>query len=377
MRLSTKIAVLAAGTLLATACSSAPDRQPPPAAPPPPASPPTPDRAFTVVATGDVLVHPPITDQAESDAATSGRGEHDYRPLLAGAQPLISGADLAICHLETPLAEPGGPYSGYPSFNAPPEVADAIKDTGYDSCSTASNHTFDQGEAGVTRTLDKLDEAGIEHTGSARTAAEAETPLIMDVAGVRVGQVSFSFGFNGIEAPEGKSYLANRMAVDDVIAGAKAAKDAGAEVVVASLHWGTEYQHEITEEQEQEAEELLADNNIDLIIGHHAHVVQPFEKVNGKWVAYGLGNSVARHSEPRGSTEEGAAARFRFVEGADGWTVENAEFLPTLMQLTPQLRLVDLTREPSGERGTEALTATAEVVLSRGAEQDGLTRPGE
>jgi poly-gamma-glutamate capsule biosynthesis protein CapA/YwtB (metallophosphatase superfamily) len=377
MRLSTRVAVLSATALLATACSSAPaQQQPAPSAPPVPTSSAAPDGSFTVVATGDVLIHPAITDQAAADAKTSGQGEYDYRPLLGGVKPLISGADLAICHLETPLAKQGGPYSGYPSFSAPPEVADAIKDTGYDTCSTSSNHTLDQGEAGITRTLDKLDQAGIKHTGSARTAKEAATPLIMDVKGVKVAQVSFAFGFNGIEVPKGKPYLANRIVVEDVIKDAKAAKAAGAEVVIASLHWGTEYQHEITKDQEQQAKKLLADKNIDLIIGHHAHVVQPFEEVNGKWVAYGLGNSVAKHSDPRGSTEEGAAARFRFVKGADGWKVDKAEFLPTLMQLTPQLRLFDLTENPSGERGAEALKATSEVVLSRGAEKDGLTRPG-
>ncbi|MDT7727108.1 MAG: hypothetical protein QOI21_3684 [Actinomycetota bacterium] len=378
MRLSTRVAVLSATALLATACSSAPaqQQQSPPVAPAPTSSA-APDGSFTVVATGDVLIHPAISDQAAEDAKTSGQGVFDYRPLLSGVKPLISGADLAICHLETPLAKEGGPYSGYPSFSAPPEVADAIKDTGYDTCSTSSNHTLDQGEAGVTRTLDKLDEAGIKHTGSARTAKEAATPLIMDVKGVKVAQVSFAFGFNGIEVPKGKPYLANRIVVDDVIKAAKAAKDAGADVVIASLHWGTEYQHEITKDQEQQAKKLLADKNIDLIIGHHAHVVQPFEEINGKWVAYGLGNSVAKHSDPRGSTEEGVAARFRFVKGTDGWKVDKAEFVPTLMQLTPQLRLFDLTVDPSGERGAQALKATEDVVLSRGAAKDGLTHPGK
>jgi poly-gamma-glutamate synthesis protein (capsule biosynthesis protein) len=362
--------------LLATACSSAPARQPSPV-PPAPTSSAAPDSSFTVVATGDVLIHPPISGQAAEDAKAGSQGEFDYRPLLAGIKPLISGADLAICHLETPLAKQGGPYSGYPSFSAPPEVADAIKDTGYDTCSTSSNHTLDQGEAGIKRTLDKLDEAGVKHTGSARTANEAATPLIMDVKGVKVAQVSFSFGFNGIEVPKGKPWLANRIAVDDVIKDAKAAKAAGADVVIASLHWGVEYQHEISKDQEQQAKKLLADDNIDLVIGHHAHVVQPFEEINGKWVAYGLGNSVARHSDPRGSTEEGVAARFRFTRGANGWTVGKAEFLPTLMQLTPQLRLVDLTANPLGERGAAALKATDEVVLSRGAQKHGLTRPGK
>src|SRR5690606_41553104 len=106
----------------------------------------------------DVLIHPALTEQAEADAE-SGR---DFRPLFAGVRPMISSADLALCHLEVPLAGPDGPFSGYPSFSAPPEVADALAGTGYDACSTASNHTLDQGEKGVRSTLDALDKAGLQ-----------------------------------------------------------------------------------------------------------------------------------------------------------------------------------------------------------------------
>lgn len=192
------------------------------------------DDAFSVVATGDVLIHPALTEQAERD----GDGERDYRPLFAGVRPAISGADLALCHLEVPLAGPDGPFSGYPSFNAPPEVADALADTGYDACSTASNHTLDQGVDGVTSTLDALDAAGLQHTGSYRTKRESERPLVLDVDGVKVGHVSFTYGFNGIELPEDKPWLSNVLDADQVPAAAQAARDAGAEVVIASVHWG-------------------------------------------------------------------------------------------------------------------------------------------
>ncbi len=363
--------VLVGVAVLLTACSGAPEPQPPAAsdAPPPSASQ-APGGSFTVVATGDVLIHPALTDQAKED----GKGKIDYRPLLAGIKPLISGADLGICHLETPLAPKGGPYSGYPSFNAPPEIVGALKDTGYDNCSTASNHTIDQGAEGVTRTLDALDEAGIKHTGSARSAEEAKKPLIVDVNGVKVAQVSYAYGFNGIKVPAGKPWLVNQIDAEGVIAEAKAARKAGAQVVLASLHWGTEYQHEPNADQRRLAKELLGDDSIDLIIGHHAHVVQPFEQLNGKWVAYGLGNSVARHSEPRGSTEQGAAARFRFVKDGEHWKVDKAEYVPTLVDLGPPIRLLDLTAGQGGH--ADAIKATDDVVLSRGAGDQGLTRPG-
>ncbi|MDI5978921.1 CapA family protein [Amycolatopsis magusensis] len=358
------------GALLVTGCSSAAE-SPPPAAPPAP--PPTPTApGFSVVATGDVLVHPALTEQAEAD----GKGKIDFRPQFAGVKPVVSGADLGLCHLEVPLAEPGGPYSGYPSFNAPPEIAEALKDTGYDACSTASNHTLDQGEDGVERTLDGLDAAGLKHTGSARSSKEAGTPLLLDAAGTKVGHVSFTFGFNGIELPDGKPWMSNTLDAADVLAAARKTREAGAEVVIASLHWGTEYRAEPTKEQTDLAKKLLKDDSIDLIIGHHAHVVQPFEKIGEKWVAYGLGNHIAKHSEPRGTTEEGVAARFHFTKDGGGWKVDRAEYVPTLVDLGPPIRLVDATAATS-PRHQEALTRTDEVVLSRKAADHGLTRPGK
>ncbi|WP_091670948.1 CapA family protein [Amycolatopsis marina] len=373
-------AVLGVAVVL-TACTANPAEQEarpvPSSAPPAPPESTGPANSFSVLATGDVLIHPALTEQAEQDA---GQGSLDYRPLFAGLEPVVSGADLAICHLEVPLAEPDGAYSGYPSFNAPPQVADALADIGYDSCSTASNHTLDQGSEGVVRTLDTLDEAGIRHTGSARTEQEAETPLVLDVNGVKVGQVSHTFGFNGYELPEDKPWMSNPLDAEAVLAAAEATREAGAEVVIASLHWGTEYQHEPTAEQQDLAAELLGSDAIDLILGHHAHVVQPIERIDGEWVAYGLGNSVAKHSEPRGVTEEGIAARFHFARSADGWSVERAEYVPTLIDLGPPIRLTDLSGESGADvpaaRRVEALERIDDVVLSRDGGSTGLSRAG-
>jgi len=96
-------------------------------------------RTFTLVATGDVLLHTALWDQASADAAASGNpAGHDFGPMLAGVRPMVSGADVAICHMETPVAPPGGPFSSYPSFSVPPEIAPALAATGYDACTTAS-----------------------------------------------------------------------------------------------------------------------------------------------------------------------------------------------------------------------------------------------
>ncbi len=332
-------------------------------------------RSFTVVATGDVLIHPALTAQADRDEGTAGDGRRDFRDLFAGIRPVIRRADLALCHLEVPLAAPGGPFSGYPAFNAPPELAGALVDTGYDACSTASNHVLDQGEDGVKRTLRAMDAAGLRHTGSARTRREAAKPLIMDINGVKVAQVSYSYGFNGIPIPDGKPWLANQLSAERVIAEAKRARAAGADVVIASLHWGEEYQHQPSAEQTTLARRLLGTKAIDLIVGHHAHVVQPMERIKGEWVAYGLGNSVARHEDPIGVSEEGIAARFRFTHTGKRWRIAKAEYIPTLVDLGPPIRLRNLTA-PGAPPAPKSLRRTDRIVLSRGGADHGLSRPG-
>ncbi|NES13239.1 CapA family protein [Micromonospora sp. PPF5-17] len=298
-----------------------------------------------LVAAGDVLVHPEVTAQARRDAARTGRpGGLDFGPMFAGVAPVVGGADLALCHLETPLADPAGPFSGYPSFNVPPQVLGGVRQAGFDGCSTASNHTLDQGPDGVARTLRALDAAGLGHTGSARSAAEAATPRIYQVGGVRVAHLAYSLNFNGLTRPAGQEWLANLIDPPEILAAARRARAAGADIVVLSLHWGTEYQHLPDADQQAWARQLISSPDVDLILGHHAHAVQPFQRFGDKWVVFGMGNELARHAEPVADNREGVMARATFTEVRPGhWTVTRMEALPTWTDLAPELRLVDLT----------------------------------
>ncbi|MFI9641354.1 CapA family protein [Micromonospora sp. NPDC051925] len=339
-------------------------------------------RLFTILGAGDVLVHPELTSQARRDAARSGHpGSLDFNPLFRQARPAISDADLAICHLETPLATPAGPFVGFPKFSVPPQVVDAIRGAGFDACSTASNHTIDQGEAGVNRTLAALDAAKIGHTGSARTKKEALTPRIYTKNGVRVGHLSYALHFNGLQRSAGKDWIANLIEPTKIVAAARKVRAAGAEIVVLSLHWGTEYEHLPDAKQEQWSKVLMASPDIDLILGHHAHVVQPIEKIGQKWVAYGMGNQVARHLEPIFANREGAMSRFTFTEAAKGkWRVTLAEAIPTWMDLNPDIRLVDLPAalaDPTTPANRRAVYQAAQDrvrghLLARGGAADGL-----
>jgi hypothetical protein len=303
-------------------------------------------RTVTVLGSGDVLIHPPLWQQAAADARAEGRTGYDFSAIYRSIAPDVRTADIATCEMETPLAPPAGPFSGWPNFNAPPQVLTALKADGYTSCTTASNHTLDQGYPGVARTLAELDAAGLRHTGSARSAAEAATPLIETTSsGVKVAQLAYAFGFNGIPLPAGQPWLANLTSVPNILAAAHRARLAGADIVVLSMHWGTEYQHQPTAEQRSQAQALLASPDIDVILGDHVHVVQPFEEFNGKWVAYGMGNQISRHADPIDESREGVMPRFTFTEvGPHRWRVTKAEAIPTWMQLSPQLRLIDLPR---------------------------------
>lgn len=162
----------------------------------PSATPPQPV-SFTIAAGGDVLLHLPVLASARRVD-----GSYDFAPLLAPLDPWVRGADLALCHLEVPLVPEGLAPSGYPRFGSPADIVPALRSQGWDGCSTASNHAMDQGRAGVTATLDALDEAGLGHVGTARSEAEADQPqlYVLERAGqqITVAHLAATYGTNGI-----------------------------------------------------------------------------------------------------------------------------------------------------------------------------------
>ncbi|URN13950.1 CapA family protein [Streptomyces radiopugnans] len=329
-------------------------------------------RPFTVVATGDIIPYPSIIEQARRDAGGTG---HDFTRILAGVKPVVAPADIALCHMETPYGDEDGPFTGYPLFRSPPQLARALRTTGYDSCSTASNHSLDDGFEGVRRTLDALDAAGVRHTGTARSAAEAARPALLEVGGARIAHLSYTYGTNGIPLPGDRPWAVSLLEPDRVLADARAARRAGADVVIVSLHWGTEWQQAPDAAQKELARRLTAartgaGRDIDLLIGTHNHVPQPYEKVNGTWVVYGLGDQVASFvPEEKRSGNEGSMARFTFAPENGRWSVAKAEFLVGHSDTGPPFRVVRAT----AENFPEVHARVREAVLSRGADEDGLT----
>jgi len=326
-----------------------------------------------VIATGDVLIHQ--GGALVNGAAAAGRAQstgYDFSGVFTNVAPVIGGADLAICHLETPLAPPEGPFEGYPAFDVQPQIVDALAGAGYDTCSTASNHSMDAGFDGLVRTLDALDARGVGHTGTFRTAQDSQTPHLINIGGVKVAHIAWTYGLNDIPEPEGQAWAVNDFdptgpQVDGILADAARARAAGAGVVIASVHCCTEYVTDPTATQVAIAHALLASPDIDLVLGHHAHVVQPFEQVNGKWVAYGLGNHIAEQDLP--ATYDSVIARFTFTRGPDGrYAVSTAEAIPTHIQ--PQGD--GLTVLPTGP-GDPSYERVTQVLTSRGAADAGLS----
>jgi poly-gamma-glutamate capsule biosynthesis protein CapA/YwtB (metallophosphatase superfamily) len=298
---------------------------------------PTAPASFTVVATGDVLIHQGAALVQGAAAAGRAQGvDYDFNGVFAAVAPVIGGADLAICHLETPLAPPEGPFEGYPTFATQPQIVDALAGAGYDTCSTASNHSLDGGFVGLVRTLDTLDAHRVGHTGTYRTEQETRIPHLMTVDGVRVAHLAWTYGLNGIPEPAGRPWAVNDFdptgpQVDGILAEAARARAAGAEIVIASVHCCTEYEHDPSPAQTAIAAALLASPDIDLVLGHHAHVVQPFERINGKWVAYGLGNHIAQQARP--VTYDSVIARPAVAPLTPAWPSPTGERAPSSCRL--------------------------------------------
>jgi hypothetical protein len=342
-------------------------------------------RTFTVAMSGDVLLHSGTWDTAEADAARAGRTGLDFGPMFAGVRSAVSAADLAICHLETPLAAPQGPFASYPVFDAPPQVVPALLDTGYDVCSTASNHSVDQGGDGLVRTLRTLDRAGMPHFGTALSRRASQRPTILDVAGVRVGLLNYTYGTNGIPVPPDMPWSVPLIDPDRIRSDAAEAKRDGAEVVIVALHFGTEYSTAPDSYQVDVVDQITRSPNIDLVYGHHAHVPEPFDKVHGTWVAYGLGNFIAQQLTSMPDTYRGITSRFELTERPSGdFAVTDVAYLPTMITPyvagDPRMRVLDAagalhdpstadSLRPDLRATVTAVTAAAELL---GADRHGL-----
>jgi poly-gamma-glutamate synthesis protein (capsule biosynthesis protein) len=319
---------------------------------------PPPRPALTLAFSGDVLIHRPVWERA------AGYGSpYDFEPMFRPIEPIVEGVDLAICHLEVPLSSDNRDLSGYPSFNAPRQVAEGMAAVGYDGCSTASNHSFDQGISGIESTLSVLADAGLAQAGMAVSAEAGRQATLYAVGDHTVAHLSATYWLNGYRLPDDKPWLVQLIDVPSLLDQARAARQDGADVVVASVHCCTEYQATPTGYQRDVARTLIASPDIDLVVGHHAHVVQPIEEISGEYIVYGLGNFLsAQRSRP--ATQDGVIVTVEFALRGENWSVRGLTAYPTWVEGGSYKIL------PAGEHNPASWARTSSALRAEGV--DGL-----
>ena len=299
---------------------------------------------ISMLVNGDLLFHPNLWKHfaGANTAATDGTA-FDFTPLFETMKPYIQASDIAVCEFETPIAKRGGPYTGYPVFNVPPEVADAAASVGYTACTHATNHSWDQGADGIARLWDTLASKGIAQTGSYKNEEDSTKPLVIDspTGGGKLGLVTGTVSLNGMTADHDWQVDRLREAgdpqhqsdIDRAVAKAKAAREQGADVVAMAMHSVQEYIDYADSWQVSEAHELADTGAFDVIYGAGCHCAQPIENYNGTWIIYGLGNTVTG-SAPAGRIvdNQGVTARIQFAgrKGVVGaWRVSRIDWVPT------------------------------------------------
>lgn len=307
---------------------TAAERVTPPAAENPAPEPPA---TLTLMAVGDIMGH-----QEQLDAAWNPKTQsYEFAPFFQKVAPLLQQADWVVGNLETTLAGKAARYAGYPQFNTPESLADTLREVGFTAVTTANNHSLDRREAGVLATLDQLDRVGLLHTGTFRSPEEREQPLVLEKEGIRMAVLAYTYGTNGIPLPKGKPWLVNLIQPERMKADIARARALGVELVMVSLHFGGEYQRQPNAAQKKAAE-LCLQAGADLIIGHHPHVVQPYEwrtvtlpdgTLHTGFVAYSLGNFI---SAQRGDYKDvGAILQLTIVKQGKETKIAATELIPT------------------------------------------------
>ena len=306
----------------------------------------------TVGAVGDILMHQALIDGGYDKTTKT----YDYNYIFKWFTSAISQVDYAVANLEVTLGgNENRAYSGYPCFNCPDAIVDALKNAGFDLLLTANNHSYDTGAHGFSRTQQVIAEKGLPHIGS-RPTEEDKNYIVADINGIKVGMINYTYNtsiyadgsvaLNGIKLSKENSQLINTFGYNKLedfytkLAGELEAMHAdGAEATVVYIHWGNEYQTTENSLQRTIAQNLC-NLGVDVIVGNHAHVPQPVDFLtsekdeNQKTLClYSTGNSVSniyKTTKFPVNTEDGMIFTFTFAKYSDGTVViESARVIPT------------------------------------------------
>lgn len=289
---------------------------------------------FTMTAIGDTLCH----NTQYWDAYNSSTKQYDFSYVYDDIKVYTSSADITIGSLETTFAGEDRGYSNYPVFNSPDSLATGLKDIGVDVISLAGNHALDYGYSGICRTIDVLDNVGISHLGTYKSAEDQDKILIKDVKGVKIAFINYTYGTNGIPVPSDKPYCLNLIDKDLISKQIKQAKEQNVDMIVACMHWGTEYKTSANDEQKELAD-FLFKSGVDIILGNHPHVLEPMEKktitlddgsTKDVFVVYALGNFTA--DQRAEITRDSAILNLDITKDSDGKILINkVSYVPIYM----------------------------------------------
>ena len=289
---------------------------------------------FTMTAIGDTLCH----NTQYWDAYNSSTKQYDFSYVYDDIKDYTSSADITIGSLETTFAGEDMGYSNYPVFNSPDSLATGLKDIGVDVISLAGNHALDYGYSGICRTIDVLDNVGISHLGTYKSAEDQNKILIKDVKGVKIAFINYTYGTNGIPVPSDKPYCLNLIDKDLISKQIKQAKEQNVDMIVACMHWGTEYKTSANDEQKELAD-FLFKSGVDIILGNHPHVLEPMENktitlddgsTKDVFVVYALGNFTA--DQRAEITRDSAILNLDITKDSDGKILINkVSYVPIYM----------------------------------------------
>lgn len=242
----------------------------------------------SLVMVGDCLIHGSIYDDAKNKVT----GDYNFYKMISNIKPVISKYDLAFYNQESILGGTSLGLSTYPTFNSPQEVGDAFLDAGFNLVSLANNHTLDRGKKGIRSSLAYWKtKTNVMTAGSYESEIDRTTPRIMEKNGIKYTLLSYTTTTNGITQPKDEPYLVNVYSPELVKTDVERVKGK-VDVILVAMHWGEEYTHTPNSEQ-REIAKYLSSLGVNIVIGHHPHVIQPIEFIGDTMVIYSLGNFIA------------------------------------------------------------------------------------
>ena len=292
-----------------------------------------------VIAAGDAMCHSPQFTQAKKPASNT----YDFSGCFQYMTDILATGDLNIVNLETTLA--GAPYSGYPQFCAPDEFAAALQEAGFNFFLLANNHCADKGSKGVISTIEKLQKLQIPSAGTYLNKSDRQQrhPALMEINGIKIALLNYTYSTNGLSvtAPVSVNYLHDTTQIKKDL---EAAKLQQADIIIAFLHWGTEYRRTPDDRQKAQAQ-FFFENGTDMIIGSHPHVIEPMEyfaynpadTTQKKLIYWSLGNFISNQRKEH--TDGGIMASFTITKNKNTQQirVENETAIPYWVYRKPNL----------------------------------------